>query len=164
MALERAISSGSSVADNDERDDGNEEAVSEGVAAYLAGLPADRRAVVERFCRVIEAAVPHLDVRMWDYGGGLVGYGTYRYRTGSGIEGDWFALGVGDRKRHVSLYSNATRDGTYLLDHYRSRLPGAKVLRSCINVTEPELLDDDVVTELARETGRQFEGQYLRDL
>lgn len=131
------------------------------VAAYLAGLPADRRATVERFCRVIHDAVPHLDVRMWDYGGGLVGFGTYRYRTGSGSEGDWFALGVADRKRHVSLYATAARDGTYVLEHYRDRLPGAKLLKSCINVTAPDLLDDEVIAELARETAAAFEGQYV---
>lgn len=136
--------------------------MSDEVKDYLAALPDDRRAVVQRFHDLIRAAVPDLDVRVWDYGGGLIGYGTYRYRNTS-TEGEWFALGVGNRKRFVSLYANATKDGGYILEHYVDRLPGVKLQRSCVNITKPELLDDAVITELARETAAAFAGQYLHE-
>jgi len=126
------------------------------VVEYLAGLPEGRRAVVERFHRVIRAVAPQLEVRRWDYGGGLVGYGVHHYRTKSGLEGDWFALGVGNRKSYVSIYSSAASHGTYLIEHYAAELPGTKLGKSCINVYKPELLDDDVIRRLAAETVDYF--------
>lgn len=126
------------------------------VEAYLAGLPSERREVVERFHRVIRAAAPQLDVRLWDYGGGLIGYGTHHYRTKSGLEGDWFALGVGNRKSYVSIYSSAARDGDYLVGRYASELPGTKLGKSCINVYRPELIDDEVLRRLVLETVEYF--------
>lgn len=126
------------------------------VLEYLAGLPEDRRGVVERFHRVIREVAPQLEVRMWDYGGGLIGYGVHHYRTKTGLQGDWFALGVGNRKGYVSIYSTAARDGTYLIEHYAAELPGTKLGKSCINVYQPELLDDAVISRLTAETVNYF--------
>lgn len=126
------------------------------VLEYLAGLPAERKAVVQRFHDLITSTAPQLDARYWDYGGGLIGYGTYHYRTKSGLEGDWFAIGVGNRKGYVSLYSNAARDGSYLVEHYAPELPGTKLGKSCINVYKPELIADDVIRRLVAETVAYF--------
>lgn len=106
--------------------------------------------------------MPHLDVRPWDYGGDLIGYGTYHYRTGAGAEGDWVALGVGDRKKYVSLYSTAVRDGRYLTEEYADRFPGCPV-RQELNITRPDLLNHEAIANLAKETAAHFAGQYLSD-
>ncbi|HZJ10860.1 MAG TPA: DUF1801 domain-containing protein [Trueperaceae bacterium] len=119
---------------------------------YVADMPAERRETVERLHRIIRRAAPDLGVRYWDYGGGLLGYGVYHYRTKSGLEGDWFALGVGNRKRYVSLYTNGIKDGAYLTEAYAGEMPGTKIGRSCFNIYEPELLDDTVIARLVEET------------
>lgn len=56
------------------------------------------------------------------------------------------------RKRYVSLYPTALRVDRYLLAAYADRLPSAKVLCSCVNVTKPDLLDDAVLAAISRET------------
>lgn len=122
------------------------------LAEYIADLPADRRATVERLHGIIRKAAPELEVRYWDYGGGLLGYGVYHYRTRTGLEGDWFALGVGNRKRYVSLYTNGVKDGAYLTEAYADQMPGTKIGRSCFNIFEPDLLDDAVIERLVVET------------
>lgn len=123
------------------------------VSDYLASLPEDRRAAVERLGGMIRAAAPELEVRYWDYGGGLIGYGVYHYRTKTGLEGDWFALGVGNRKRYISLYSNGVKNGEYLTDLYADRMPAStKLARSCFNLFEPELVDEGVVKSLVKDT------------
>jgi hypothetical protein len=128
---------------------------------YLAGLDEPRRSTVARFDRTIQQAVPGLDVRVYGYGGTMLGYGAYPYRTSAGVEGEWFALGVAARKRYVSFYSTALREDRYLLEVYADRLPGAKVLRSCVNVTKPDLLDDEVLAEISRETIDFFRDRLL---
>jgi len=123
------------------------------VSDYLSGLPADRRLQIDRLDAMIRAAAPDLEVRYWDYGGGLIGYGVYHYRTKSGLEGDWFALGLGNRKRYISLYSNGLKDGAYLTEAYADRMPeGTKLGRSCFNLYRPEIVTQDVVESLVKET------------
>jgi hypothetical protein len=68
---------------------------------------------------------------------------------------------VAARKRYVSFYSTALREDRYLLEVYADRLPGAKVLRSCVNVTKPDLLDDEVLAEISRETIDFFRDRLL---
>ena len=128
---------------------------------YLAELDEPHRSTVARFDRVIQETVPGLDVRIYGYGGSMLGYGAYPYRTTAGVEGEWFALGVAARKRYVSFYSTALRDDRYLLEAYADRLPSAKVLRSCVNVTKPDLLDDAVLAAICRETVDFFDDRLL---
>lgn len=128
----------------------------EAAQAHIDGLPEPRRSQMQHLHDVLVAAVPSADVRMWDYAGGLIGYGTYPYSTSKGPAGDWFALGLASRKAYISLYSMGTRDGGYLVEAMRDRFPGTKTGRSCLNISKPESVDDAAVTELAVETWAQF--------
>ncbi len=135
------------------------ESAADPVAAYLAGLPDSRRGEVERLHRVITRTAPELSVKLWDYGGGLIGYGEYHYRTRSGLEGDWFMVGLGNRKSYVSLYSMAIKDGDYLTAAYAARFSKTKLGKSCFNIRQPELVEDDLVAEVVRETVAYFENR-----
>jgi hypothetical protein len=53
-------------------------------------------------------------------------------------------------------------DGHYLVESMSDRFPGMKIGRSCVNVTKPELVDDDTVRYLATESWAQFKGGYRR--
>lgn len=130
------------------------------VAEYVQELDETRRSMVERLHRLIRAGAADLDLRRWAYGGPMLGYGTYPYRNASGGAGEWFALGIAARARHVSFFSNALRDGTYLLERYAERLPGVKILRSCINLTRPEQIDDGVIAEIVAETRLFFADRF----
>lgn len=136
----------------------------EQAARHIAALPEPRRSQMRHLHETILAAVPSIDVRLWDYGGGsMIGYGTYPYSTSKGPAGDWFALGLANRKAYISLYSMGTRDGGYLVEAVRDRFPGTRTGRSCLNIPKPDLVDDDAVRDLAIETWRQFEGRAGED-
>lgn len=127
---------------------------------HIEGLPEPRRSQMRHLHDTILEAVPPIDVRMWDYGGGsMIGYGTYPYSTSKGPAGDWFALGLANRKSYISLYSMGMRDGGYLVEAVSDRFPGTSCGKSCLNIKKPELVDDAAVRDLAVETWAQFEGR-----
>jgi hypothetical protein len=117
------------------------------VDAFIAGLPAARREMVETVHRLVRRAVPSLAPAMWK---NMIGYGTYRYRYASGREGEWFVIGLANQKRYVSLYICAAVDGAYLAEANADRLGKVSVGKSCIRFTKLENLDLDVVEELVK--------------
>jgi Domain of unknown function (DU1801) len=126
------------------------------VDAYLDSLEEPRRSHMRHLHTVISDASPGVTARMWEYAGGLIGYGTYDYRTSSGSAGEWFAVGLASRKRYISLYSMAAGEGGYLVETMRDRFPGVGVGRSCLNITRPASIDDNAVRELVHTTMDQF--------
>ena len=59
-----------------------------------------------------------------------------------------------NRKAYVALYAMAgMADGHYLVESMPERFPGMKIGRSCVNLTKPDLVDDDTVRYLARSRG-----------
>ncbi len=131
--------------------------------AHIESLPEPRRSQMQRLHDVLLEALPAADVRMWDYGGPLIGYGTYTYSNSKGPVGDWFSVGLASRKNYISLFSMATGAGGYLVETLHHQFPGTKIGRSCINITKPELIDDAAVRDLATQTWAQFkDGQPRR--
>jgi len=124
--------------------------------AHIESLPEPRRTQMRHVHDLIVAALPDADVRMWEYGGPLIGYGTYAYSNSKGPAGSWFAVGLASRASYISLFSMGTRDGGYLVEAIHERFPGTKIGTSCINVTKPERLDDAAVRDLAIETWNQY--------
>ncbi len=130
--------------------------------AHIDSLPEPRRSQMRRLHDVLLEALPGADVRMWDYGGPLIGYGTYDYSNSKGPAGEWFSVGLASRKNYISLFSMATGAGGYLVEAVHDRFPGTKIGRSCINITKPELIDDDAVRDLATQTWAQLKGGQPR--
>ncbi len=125
--------------------------------AHIDSLPEPRRSQMQRLHDIIRDALPDTDVRMWDYGGPLIGYGSYAYSNSKGAAGEWFPVGLASRKRYISLFSMAASpDRGYFVEEMHDRFPGTKIGRSCINITDPGLIDDAAVRDLATETYDQF--------
>ena len=100
---------------------------------------------------------------MFEYGGPLIGYGSYDYTDGRGKpKGRWFSVGLANRKGYISLFSMGQRDGGYLVEAVHDRFPGTKIGRSCLNITDPASIDDEAVTDLARETWDQYKDGFQR--
>ena len=114
--------------------------------AYLAALPADRKAALTRVHRAIRKSAPRLKPGI-HYG--MIGYGIAPYRTKSGSEGVWFKVGLASQKNHMSLYICACdeNDG-YLAENNKHRLGKVSVGKSCIRFKKLEQLDLDVAMEL----------------
>ena len=131
--------------------------------AHIDGLAEPRRSQMRRLHEVITAAIPDADISMWDYAGPLIGYGSYDYTDSRGKpKGRWFAVGLANRKSYISLYSMGPRDGGYLLEAIHDRFPGTKIGRSCLNITDPDSIDEDAVRDLARESWHQYKDGFRR--
>jgi hypothetical protein len=122
-------------------------AVDPAVDEYIGALPEGRRETVRAIHERVLAEVPDLDVRMWNK---FIGYGSYRYRSASGREGDWFPIGLTNNKRYVSLYVCVADDDGYLAEQNAERLGKVNVGKSCVRFTKLENLDLDVAGELCR--------------
>ena len=60
---------------------------------------------------------------------------------------------LANRKDYISLYSVAVDDRGYLAEQRAEQeFAGSKSGRSCINIRKPELIDDDAVTRLVRDS------------
>ena len=137
----------------------------EGATAHIDGLAEPRRSQMRRLHEVITSAIPDADVSMWDYAGPLIGYGSYDYTDSRGKpKGRWFSVGLANRKSYISLYSMGQRAGGYLIEAVHDRFPGTKIGRSCLNITDPDLIDDDAVRDLARESWEQNKDGFSRNL
>ena len=132
--------------------------------AHIATLDEPRRARMAHLHEVITSAMPDAPIRMFAYSGPLIGYGPYAYsnRAGKAV-GDWFAVGLANRKSYISLYSMAVRDGRYLVEASHDRFPGTAIGRSCLNIKDGTTIDDDAVRDLVTETWAQYrDGQPPR--
>jgi hypothetical protein len=138
----------------------------EGLAAaisHIDSLPEPRRSQVRHLHDVVMEAISDADVMMFDYAGPLIGYGTYEYTDSRGKpKGRWFSVGLANRKSFIALHSVGVRDGGYLVEAVHDRFPGTKIGRSCLNITDPESIDDDAVRDLARETWEQYRDGFKR--
>ena len=131
--------------------------------AVIDTLDEPRRSTMRHLHEVILDALPGIDVAVYDYGGKLIGYGGYDYSTSKGPAGRWFSIGIANRKASVALYAMAgMADGHYLVESMPDRFPGMKIGRSCVNMTKPELVDDDTVRYLATESWAQFKDGFHR--
>jgi hypothetical protein len=132
-------------------------------AAHIASLDEPRRSQLTHLHEVITAAMPGAPIRMFEYGGPLIGYGIYAYTNSKGPAGDWFAVGLASRKAYVSLFSMGQRDGGYLVEAVHDRFPGTTIGRSCLNIKDPTTISDDAVRDLVTETWAQYRhGQPAR--
>ena len=131
--------------------------------ALIAALDEPRRSTMRHLHEVILDALPGIDVGVWDYSGTMIGYGAYDYSNSKGPAGRWFSIGIANRKAYVALYAMAgMADGHYLVESMPESFPGMKIGRSCVNLTKPELVDDDTVRFLARESWDQFKDGFHR--
>jgi len=132
--------------------------------ATIDALPEPRRSRMAHLHEVITTALPDAPIRLFEYQGTVIGYGPYRYANSAGkLVGDWFAVGLGSRKAYVSLFSMGIRDGDYLVNAVHHRFPGTDIGRSCLNIKDDTMVDDEAVRDLVTETWAQYrDGQPPR--
>lgn len=84
-----------------------------------------------------------VDAEVWS--SGVVGFGTYHYKSSSGQEGDWFPVGFASRKAAITVYLGVELDG---LEELLAKLGKHKVGKGCIYVTRLADVDVAVLEEL----------------
>lgn len=117
-------------------------------AGYFAAIvDPQRRADVQALDRLIRKTVPKLKPFIER---SMLGYGKYHYRSKSGREGDWATIGLASQKQYISLYCCAVKDGKYVADAFRDRLPKADVGKSCVRFKKLSDVDQEVIAEMLR--------------
>jgi hypothetical protein len=123
---------------------------------FLAALPADRRDTMTTLHKAIRKAVPRLAPAMMSAMGPspIIGYGTYRYKSASGREGDWFLIGLSAGKNGYSLHICAGDKDGYLVERNAAKLGQVKTGRSCINFKKLEDLKLGVAMGLVKQAAK----------
>lgn len=82
---------------------------------------------------------------------GMIGYGTYHYKSASGREGDWSKIALASQKNYISLYVCAVTEGQYIAEKYKSKLPKASIGKSCIRFKKLADVDLKVIEKIILE-------------
>lgn len=112
---------------------------------YIDSLEEPRRTEVARMDALIRETLPELDRVIQ---AGMIGYGPYHYRYASGREGDTSRVVLASNKGAISIYACAADKDGYVAERYKSRLPKAKIGRSCIRFKRIDDLDVDALREI----------------
>lgn len=115
------------------------------VEEYLASVPEERREIMQKLHQLITKAVPNLKPRLVY---GMIGYGTYHYKSKSGREGDWSMVLLANQKNYISVYVCAVENGKYIAESNKDRLGKVSVGKSCIRFKKLEDINLDVLVEL----------------
>jgi hypothetical protein len=78
-----------------------------------------------------------VDPAVWS--SGVVGFGTFHYKSASGQEGDWFPVGFASRKAAITVYLGINLDGS---EGLLARLGKHKTGKGCIYIKR--LADADI--------------------
>lgn len=112
---------------------------------YINELDEPRRSEIKHLHDVICKAVPDFKPSMVS---GMIGYGSYHYKSASGREGDWPIIALSSRKNYISLYVCAGDGKRYMAEIYHNRLPKTNIGKSCIRFKHLSDVDLDVITEM----------------
>lgn len=84
--------------------------------------------------------------KMW--GASIIGFGSYRYKTKSGQEGDWMKIGLSPRKASLTLYlSYGFERHTKLLE----QLGKHKIGKACFYIKKIEDVDENILRKLIKQ-------------
>lgn len=116
---------------------------------YIVALEEPRRSDIAALDALIREAVPTLTPFIHS---GMLAYGPFHYRYASGREGDWFKVGVASNAAAISLYACAADARGYVAERYKTRLPKAKIGKSCVRFKRFADLDVAALRALLEET------------
>ncbi len=112
---------------------------------YLNMIEEPRKAQMEKLHEFIKKAIPQERPHIVS---GMIGYGTYHYKSKSGREGEWAPVLLASQKNYISVYVCAVKDGKYLSESYKKLLPKADIGKSCIRFKKTEDIDLPTLKEL----------------
>ncbi len=96
-----------------------------------------------------------VDPAVWS--SGVVGFGTFHYRSASGQEGDWFPVGFASRKAAITVYLGLSlEESTTLL----AKLGKHKTGKGCIYIKRLADVDLAVLEELVASSYKQVKQTY----
>ena len=125
------------------------------VSAFLNALENETRRRDAKTVLAMLKRVTGLKPRMW--GGSIVGFGKYAYRTDAGREGEWAMIGFSPRKANLVVY---IMQGLAAYESILERLGPYKTGKSCLYLTSLERIDTAVLEELAAASFTDMTAKY----
>jgi hypothetical protein len=119
------------------------------VAEYIAMIEEPRRTDIKKLHAFIKKLIPKLKPLILY---GMIGYGTYRYKSSSGREGDWSVVALASQKKYISVYACGMKNGKYVAEMHKKDFPKASVGRSCIRFEKFEDIDLKKLKEVILES------------
>ncbi len=110
------------------------------VLAFINSVENKRRR--EDALRLLEIFNEVTDLKPEIWGGSMIGYGSYHYKSKSGQEGDWFVSGFSPRKQSMTVYIMPGFDCTQPL---MEKLGKHKTGRSCLYINKLADVDIEVL-------------------
>lgn len=111
---------------------------------YIEMIDEPRRSEIEQLHEFIQKTVPHLKPHIVY---GMIGYGSFHYKSRSGREGEWSVVCLASQKNYISVYVSAADKDGYLAERNKEKLGKVSVGKSCIRFQKVE---DVKLEELAR--------------
>lgn len=116
---------------------------------YLDMIDEPRRSEMKTLHTMIMKTIPDLKPHIVS---GMIGYGTYHYKSKSGREGDWSMVLLASQKNYISVYACGVDKGVYVADAYKSKLPKASIGKSCIRFKKLADVDLDILMEIVKKS------------
>ena len=115
---------------------------------YIAMIDEPRKGQIQLLhdfiCKTIPSQKPYII-------SGMIGYGSFHYKSVSGREGDWCIIALASQKNYISVYVCATDGKEYIAEKYKEALPKANIGRSCIRFKNPSDIDMEVLKKVILE-------------
>ena len=116
-------------------------------AEYIAQLDEPRRADVSALDALIRKTAPKLEPFIH---AGMLAYGRWHYKFGTGRVGDWFRIGIASNKNYFSLHISAGDKNGYIAEQYKEALPKANIGKACVRFKRLSDLDQAALKKMIR--------------
>jgi hypothetical protein len=111
---------------------------------YIAMIDEPRRGQIQLLHDLIRNTIPEHKPYIIS---GMIGYGSFHYKSVSGREGDWCIVALASQKNYISVYICASDGKHYVAEKYKEALPKANIGRSCIRFKKIEDIDLEVLKQ-----------------
>lgn len=116
---------------------------------YISLFPKEDQKELKALDSLIKKTAPDLKPHIVS---GMIGYGSFHYKSKSGREGDWPLVLLARQKNYFSLYAcSVTASGKYVAEEYKNDLPKADVGKSCIRFKKLSDLDTKIIEKILRD-------------
>lgn len=121
---------------------------------YIKTLDEPRKSQISELFSVIKKELPKLKPYMMETThGNIICFGKDAYETKSGCKGEWFTVGLANRKQGIAIYVCSAKNGKYLAETYKKDFAKAKCGRSCITVKNLDGFNVAAFKKMIKEAG-----------
>lgn len=113
------------------------------VDAFIAAITDQARREDCQALLEIMKRVTGEEPRVWS--SGVVGFGTFHYKSSSGQEGDWFPVGFASRKAAITIYLGVSLD---VVSDALARLGKHTTGKGCVYIKRLSDIDSAVLEEI----------------